>query len=471
MENSGESSRRLLVIGLDCAPPRFIFNEPDFGLPNLRALMADGIWGPLRSCDPPITVPAWSCMMSGRDPGELGVYGFRNRRDYRYDSQYVATSLDIHEKRVWDCLTEAGTRVCMVGVPQTYPVSVVNGCMVSGFLAPGLDSEFTYPPELNEEVLREVGEYLFDVDDFRTDDKPALLKRIYSFLHNRFDTAEYLIQAKEWDFFMMVEMGLDRLHHGFWRYCDPSHPDFAEDNPFRDVFKEYYEAMDVRIGRLLALIPESTSVLVVSDHGAKAMWGGFCINEWLIEEGYLALKGPVDPPEPLNAGLVDWERTRAWGDGGYYGRIFLNVEGREPQGIVPGGEVEFLLNELAEKLSIIDLPNGVRLNNRVLIPEDVYHEVRNVPPDLMVYFDDLSWRSVGLVGVNALYVSENDSGPDDANHDIEGVCILKDASLAQKGRVDSLNILDVAPTILAALGWEDLSSFSGQSLYNVRVLG
>ncbi|MGH3113332.1 MAG: alkaline phosphatase family protein, partial [Gaiellaceae bacterium] len=72
---------RALVIGLDCAPPELVFERWREDLPTLRSLMERGRYGVLRSCDPPITVPAWACMTSSRSPGALGIYGFRNRRD------------------------------------------------------------------------------------------------------------------------------------------------------------------------------------------------------------------------------------------------------------------------------------------------------------------------------------------------------------------------------------------------------
>jgi len=92
---------RVLIIGLDCAAPRFLFGENAFDLPHLRGLAESGAWTTLRSCDPPITVPAWACMTTGRDPGELDCYGFRNRTANTYDYQRVdATS--IREPRIWD---------------------------------------------------------------------------------------------------------------------------------------------------------------------------------------------------------------------------------------------------------------------------------------------------------------------------------------------------------------------------------
>ncbi|HEO70180.1 MAG TPA: phosphodiesterase, partial [Candidatus Hydrogenedentes bacterium] len=282
--------QRVLVIGLDCATPQFVFGSDAFELPNLQRLAASGCWGRLKSCHPPITVPAWASMMSGRDPGALGLYGFRNRADHSYDALFTANAQAVRVPRVWDIVSRRGKKVVVLGVPQTYPPRPVNGWLVSGFLAPDTRVDYTYPKALKAELEGALGEYILDVKDFRTEDKAGLLKRLHGLLDNRFDAAEYLLDTKPWDFFMLVEMGLDRLHHGFWRNADPHHPEFIAGNPYQHAFRDYYRAMDERIGRLVERVGEETAVLVVSDHGARAMHGGVCINQWLIQQGLLTLR-------------------------------------------------------------------------------------------------------------------------------------------------------------------------------------
>ena len=132
-------AERVLVIGLDCAAPRFVFGPERFDLPHLQVLASAGGWGRLASCDPPITVPAWTSMMSGKDPGVLGCYGFRNRTGYSYGAMATATAADVREKRVWDILSRHGKKVVVLGVPQTYPATPVNGWLVADFLAPELN--------------------------------------------------------------------------------------------------------------------------------------------------------------------------------------------------------------------------------------------------------------------------------------------------------------------------------------------
>ena len=461
---------RVLLIGLDCAAPRFIFGPDAFDLPHLHARMQRGCWGRLRSSDPPITVPAWACMMSGKDPGTLGIYGFRNRRDHSYAEMETVNARAVKEPRLWDILSRQGKQVVVVGVPQTYPVRPVNGCMVAGPLTPDRSAQFTYPKALKEELLREVGDIAFDVADFRTDRSDWLLDQIYALMENRFDAAAYLMRTRPWDFFTMVEMGMDRLHHGFWRFCDPDHPRYEPGNPYSNVFRDYYQRVDARIGELMDLAGDDTAVLVVSDHGAQAMVGGVCINQWLLDEGYLALKSTPDTPTRIEDCTVDWERTTAWGAGGYYARVFLNVAGREPQGIVPPEEYEHRVEELKCRLETMRGPDGAPLGTRVLRPREIYRNVRGTPPDLLVYLGDLRWRAVGLVGVEELFTSGNDTGPDDANHATDGIFVFGDGPDRGGRELAGLQLLDVAPTVLACMGLPIPEDMQGRAVdLSIRV--
>src|SRR5262245_33191811 len=137
---------RLAIIGLDCAEPSLVFGRFRDRLPALRRLAERGIWGRLRSCDPPITVPAWMVMMTGKDPGVLGFTGFRNRADRSYDRLSIVSSRSVAEPILWEILGGRGKQVVVLGVPQTYPPRAVNGVLVGGFLTPSTDTNYTHPP-------------------------------------------------------------------------------------------------------------------------------------------------------------------------------------------------------------------------------------------------------------------------------------------------------------------------------------
>jgi predicted AlkP superfamily phosphohydrolase/phosphomutase len=444
--------RRVVVIGLDCAEPELVFDRWLDQLPNIRSLMHQGAYGPLRSCDPPITVPAWAVMTSSKKPGTLGIYGFRNRGDYSYENHVIANSSAIKVDRVWDILSRHHKRVILLGIPQTFPPKPVNGILVGDFLTPDTNSDYTYPSGFKHEITKIVGEYILDVREFRSDKKDSILKEIFEMTRKRFQLARYLLTEKEWDYFMMVEIGVDRIQHAFWACMDTTHRNYRVGNSYQNAILDYYRLIDAEIGELLKLVDEDTTVFVVSDHGAQKMEGSICINEWLIREGYIVLHEKPTTPTPFAKLKVDWSKTKAWGDGGYYSRIFLNMRGREPQGIVEPVEYENLRRELSEKIEAIPGPDGNSIGTRVLRPEDLYKFRNGVAPDLMVYFGNLAWRSAGTVGRNSIYTFENDTGPDDANHGQHGIFVVRPTRPKPGQEVQGLEIQDIAPTVLKILG-------------------
>lgn len=448
--------QKVAVIGLDCAEPSLVFDKWIDYLPNIRRLMQSGTYGELTSCMPPITVPAWSCMASSKDPGTLGIYGFRNRADHTYEKLSIATSMAVKEPRIWDILSTKGKHCIVVGVPGTYPITrPINGCMITSFLTPDTNDpkiHWTHPVTLRKEVNELVGEYLVDVKGFRTDDKKWLLEQIYLMTEKRFKVIRYLLKTKPWDLFWSVEMGVDRIHHGFWSCMDPSHHAHIPNNSFKNAIFEYYQYIDREIGETMECMDlEATAVWVVSDHGCKTMVGGCLFNQWLINEGYLHFKVPPKPKQKLDVKDVDWSKTTAWGDGGYYGRLFINLKGREPNGQVDPANYESFRDELARKIEAIKDDKGVLMGNKCYKPEKIYAKVNGVAPDLVVIFGDLRWRSVGMVGSESIYTFENDTGPDDANHAQQGMYIVTHPSLPAKGRVNGPTLYDVTPTILTQL--------------------
>ena len=312
----------------------------------------------------------------------------------------------------------------------------------------------------------EIHKKMVDVRGFRTDNKQWLLDQIYEMTDKRFKVTEHLMKTRPWDLLWLVEMGTDRIHHGFWQFMDPSHHRYKAGNPMENAIHDYYVHVDKLIGRMLESVDlETTAVWVVSDHGAKCMIGGVCFNDWLIREGYLRLKEPVaEGPKKFSYEMVDWSRTKVWGEGGYYARCFINVKGREPQGIVEQSEYEPLRDELISKLEAMNDHEGQPMGTHVHKPQDIYKQVNRVAPDLVIIFGDLRWRSVGSVGNPDIYTFENDTGPDDANHAQEGMYILTHPTLAGRGRMDDATLYDVTPTILKLMGQSVPTDMRGKCL-------
>jgi predicted AlkP superfamily phosphohydrolase/phosphomutase len=274
----------------------------------------------------------------------------------------------------------------------------------------------------------------------------------------------HLLQNEEWDYFQFVEIGLDRLQHGFWKYSDPAHLRHEPGNPHERVIPDYYRYLDDELGTLLDLLSDDTIVLVLSDHGAQPLDGGYCINEWLVREGLLVLDEYPEEVTPFQKLKVNWRRTRAWSEGGYYARVFLNVNGREPHGAIEAADYEMARDDIKARLEATADEEGKPLGTVVFKPEEIYRSVRRIAPDLIVHLGGLSWRSIGGVGYPGVHLQGNDGGPDDCNHSRFGAFILAASNNPLAGEVHGAGLLDVAPTLLELGGYDLPATMQGRSL-------
>ena len=446
--------KKVFVLGLDCAAPAIVLDRKVL-FPNLCRLIDTGVSAPFRSIHPPITVPAWMAMVTGKDAGDLGIYGFRHRVKGSYNDLWLSMADKFTEPKIWDIISKAGLKSCLVGVPPSYPPSAVNGNMVSCFMTPSADKEYTYPPALKDELEEKFGPYIYDIK-FRTNDRDQLKEDLFKMTLQHIEIVKYLMVEKPWDFFMHVEIGVDRAHHAFWKFYDKDHQGYEPGNKYENVMLEYYSLLDKGIGEIIDRLDKDTVLFIVSDHGAKPMKGTFCINQWLIEQGYLTLNDnrqpTTDTQEPIisiEQADVDWSKTKVWAWGGYYSRIFFNVMGRENKGTILPFRYEAWRDKLIKELAHIKGPNGEEWQTHSYRPEELFENPKGDFPDLMVYLDDLSWRAGGTIGHDSMYLSENDTGPDDAVHDWNGIFIMNDLSKESKPvRLDRVNLLDFAPTVL-----------------------
>jgi len=454
---------KICILGLDCCAPDVVFR--DERLTNIRRLMDAGTWGRLESVIPPITVPAWMCMTTSQDPGSLGVYGFRNRTDHSYSGLDIASSASIKTPAIWDHIAREGKKSIIVGVPPGYPPRRINGISVGCFLTPDTTKDvYTHPPEVGKEINALVGEYPVDVRGFRTDDKEWLKKEIFEMSEKQWKVVKWLLKEKEWDFFHYVDIGQDRVHHGFWDSFDKQHVFYKPGNPYENVIPDYYLRIDQQIGEVLELLDSETVLLIVSDHGAQRLDGGFVVNEWLVNEGLLVLDEYPKEVTPFSKLKVNWAKTKVWSEGGYYARVFFNVQGREPQGIIPQNEYESFQEVMKKKFEALTDDKGKPLNSLVFKPKELYKSVKNVAPDLIVHFGGLYWRSIGGVGYGRIHVQENDTGPDACNHAQYGMFLLAAPNLPLRGEYQGAKLLDVAPTLLDLAGYDIPETMQGRSL-------
>ncbi len=455
---------KILVLGLDCAAPEILLG--DDRLENLRRLMGLGCYGRLESVVPPITVPAWMCLCTSQDPGSLGVYGFRNRADRSYDRLQIVDSRSIDAVTIADQVGREGGKSVLIGVPPNYPPRKVNGISVGCFLTPDTtQGTFTHPPAISEEIRRLVGEYPVDVKGFRTQDKTWLRDQVLAMSRTQFAVVRHFLENAEWDYFHFVEIGLDRIQHGFWSHHDPAHRRHDPESPFRDAIRDYYRHLDAEIGSVLERLNDDTVVLVVSDHGARTLEGGFCINQWLVNEGLLVLNREPEGITPFAELDVNWERTTRL----ERGRLLRPRLPERPRDASRRGRSTRPTTSGFATTSRPDWrprtgPDGRPLGTLVFKPEEIYREVRNVAPDLIVHFGALAWRSIGGVGYPTVHVFENDTGPDDCNHAQHGAFVLAAPNVPPIGEVEGAHLLDIAPTVLELAGYDVPPSMQGRSL-------
>ena len=258
----------------------------------------------------------------------------------------------------------------------------------------------------------------------------------------------------------------DRLQHMFFRHLDPAHPaNRGRDAKHRDAIRRLYIEMDALVGRTLAAAGDDAAVLVMSDHGFKPFRRGVELNRWLYEEGFLAVRGEEPAGSDL-LGEVDWARTRACAVG--FGGIYLNLAGREAQGIVhPGEEAEAVKREIRDRLcALVDEVEQVRPVRAVYDAREVYSgPYVDDAPDLIVGFRPghrVGWTAVtGGIGER---VFEDNTRPWSGDHnfnppDVPGM-LFADRPIP----AESPSIMDVGPTVLDLLGVPVPAWCDGRSL-------
>lgn len=460
--------RKVVVIGLDGCNPELIYGWLD-ELPNMKAIMDEGLHGPVESSVPPITPQAWTSALSGKNPGQFGFWDFRYRDRYLYGEPNLIDSTKIKVDTLYKILPRYGKKVAIINVPLSYPPpQIPGGYSISCFMTPSIEKEFTHPPGLRREVERLVGEYILDAStsdtNFRKMDKKLVLDRIYRMDEQRFELIKYFIREKELDFIFAVIMGTDRMPHLFYRYMDPEHVRHEPDSPFRDAIKDHYKFCDEKIGEIRALLDEETALIVLSDHSVQRLDGRINLNEWLIQEGYLCLRRRPEGLVPLTKADVDWGKTRAWATG-YTGQIYVNLKGRERSGTVPPEEYESFLDEVGEKLKALPGEKGNRLETRIFKRREIHFgEFAELGPDLFIYFDNCRWNISELIGYDSIYSYDTPLGADDGGHGPEGILMMAGPGVPEAGARAGITLLDVAPTVLDLMGISVPPDMEGREL-------
>lgn len=260
----------------------------------------------------------------------------------------------------------------------------------------------------------------------------------------------------------------DSIQHMFWRYLDKTHPAYQATARLPSgarVLEELYVKMDELVGRTLEKIDQKTCLIIMSDHGFKPFRRGVNLNSWLYLNGYLSLKDGVEQSEEWFK-QVDWTKTRAYALG--LAGIYLNLKGREENGIVePGEESQKLKQELIEKLSgLKDQEKGQVAINRLIDTEKIYHgPYRDNAPDLIVAYNHgyrASWDSV--TGKVNRVVFEDNKKAWSADHCLDPALVPGVFFTNLKLDPKNPSIMDIAPTVLDLFGVRVPKYMDGKSL-------
>ena len=491
---------KVLVIGLDGATFNLMRPWMDQGLlPNLGRVCNQGASGNLRSTLPPTTAAAWSSLMTGRNPGSHGIFGMTTRMDNQYRIMPLNSTFR-HGRDLWEILSDHGLKVGVVNVPMTHPVRKIDGIMVTGLMTPPDAEDYTYPRELAGELDKAIGEYRVQerVYRFVEGNEESFLKELYDTTKMRADATLYLMENHEWDFFMVVFEGTDKIQHAMWHHTDPNHPRYAKSKAekYSGAILRYYQHMDGVVGKLLSKIDENTVVFLVSDHGAGPLYKWIHVNNILMKHGFLTMKrnlrvflklllfkmgfaplnlyrlllklrvgkvrGKIGKEKArrmmrrflLSFHDVDWDRTRAYSMGGYC-QIIVNLKGREPKGIVdPHDEYHQVTDGIAKLLSDLKDPQtGMSIFDpgRIYRKEDVYRgPLTGKAPDL-IFLPKETYLSFPGFEFGTNETISGVSGWSGA-HRMNGILAINGMGVSKGAQIEDAKIEDVAPTILYLLG-------------------
>ena len=501
------------MIGIDGATLDLI--EPfvqQGALPTIGRLMAEGVHGKLRSTIPPITAAAWTTFMTGKNPGKHRLYDFTGRRLDSYQIRPFTASHRAAES-LWSILSRAGKRVCVINVPMTYPPEPVNGVLVSGMGTPATVDDFCHPERVHSELLQAIPNYEVQREDifYPKGRELTMYQAVSDMTEMRRQAALHFLQGSEWDFFMVVFMATDLVQHFFWHFMDAEHPEYEANAlpQLQSAILDCYRQIDKSIADILEQVDSDTQVVLMSDHGFGPQTRYLHFNTWLWKQGYLVFKRnlptsikqllfrlgltPLNVHDLLlalrmnrnvaravrkNKSLVveainrvflsfhdvDWTRTRAYSVGNI-GPIYVNLKGREPQGAVSAGaEYEALLDELNGQLrEMHDPASGQHIAGKVYRQHEIYHgEHAAEGPDLTFLPDDMTYIGYGELQFSTnRWISDSDRS---GGHRMDGFVTMRGAGIKEGHRLEGAKLVDMAPTILAALDVNVPEDIDGQVL-------
>jgi len=489
-------AKRILIIGLDGATFDVLNPMIKAGrMPTLAELIETGTAGILDSTKPPITPAAWTTFMTGKGPGQHGIIDFE-KYDVKTNKLSFNSTFEIREKTIWEIFSEKGFLVGSVNVPMTYPPRKVNGFMISGFETPSTDTDFTYPSDLKDDILRQWPDYNYQTDWKRkTFGGDKLFQRNLRYIEKSFaqgyELATFCGEKYGWDILMVLFKLVDNLQHKVWKYLDPK---TSHINPNRaEMSAQCFTALDNTIRELVEYARKNEAlILVMSDHGHGSLDGKAQPNLLLKQWGYLKIKSTLKQAGKrtqriidrlrnkstkrfaANLGIehdlaLDWENTRACiMHAGMYGFLYISLKGRQPRGVVEPEDYELVREDLRHRFLSVTCKNRqgetIQVFPEVHRTEELYNCRREEHPWLP---DLLLIPQPGLSVVRKIRGTQPVRWLSryrmEGTHRVEGILIANGPNVCQ-GQTIHANIADIAPTILAASGLKVPADMEGRAL-------
>jgi len=504
---------KVVVIGLDAATWTVIRPCMAEGkMPNLAKLMKAGVSGTLESILPPITPPAWTSFMTGKNPGKHGIFHFVETEHGGYAMNY-ANATSRRSPTVWKLLNNAGYSVGTMNIPFTYPPEPLNGFQISGMDTPSETSPFIHPPELREKLVKHLGGIQLDLrflGAMSTDERRNQVLAEMEQMDNQWTKAAlYLLENHPQDVMMFVFMSIDTVQHYFWQHMDKGHflHDLKLAPKFGDAVRKVYERLDAAAGQIIDLLPPETTLFVVSDHG-----GGPVVDRTIFLNRYLAQLGLLNYDEKTTSGIrrlgkkllrvsfsalrstltsrqksrlamlfpkirqksemayssftsIDWSRTKAYCSEVLASppSIWINLKGVKPQGIVDPGDYDALVAFIIEKLAELKDPrSGKPVINRVYRRNEIFHgPFSREGADLVLdwWSEDSLFSSQPSfpedTGKPALIIREHrpsETSEWGGTHRLNGILIGRGSGFKSGAEIANARLIDIAPTLLHLLG-------------------
>lgn len=460
-------------------------------MPRLEALRNRSASGILSSTVPTYTPPAWTSAITGVNPGRHGVYGFVDGHAQN-DSKLMHAGR-ISAPTLWEMVNEQGATAGIYNVPLTYPPQQLEGWMVSGMLTPGYGERrtgYTWPRELESDVESWAPGYVCDVSgnweqDWRDD---SLCRRVLASLQQRVIVLGRLLEQRPPDLLFGVLEAPDRLQHVYYRYMDPADDlyDTAEGRRLRPAIAECFAEMDRIIGLVDDYAGSDGGVLVCSDHGFTAWEFSVHTNTLLREWGLLALKPGAALMQTSAArrvvplakrflpakvarrakghtfAAIDWTKTQAFASPIPQQGIYVNLAGREPQGVVPPADLQAVKEDLAARFRGLKDSDGRPLTDHVWLSEEVFQgkELEGAPDVLPVLRDHRCELDDELFHKEPF--SDFRHLPRGAHHP-DGIVAVAGRGVQRSGDLTG-SVLDVTPTLLYMADLEIPEDLDGRLL-------